>query len=282
MDFDALTLEALRLRAAALRRDWSSRRPFRYLIVDDFLPAAFAEAILAAYPNAGASEWDDTTYIHQRGKLTQCANFPAPISRFFALTASRGFRDLISEITGIRDLIDDCELVGGGLHQTLRGGFLDVHVDYNIHPRTKLYRRLNLLLYMNKDWRPEYAGHLELWDMRANRQLASVSPDFNRAVLFETTEHSYHGHPRPLNVPPHVARKSLAIYYYTEASGVEVAPEHNTIYRQTTGARGYVKTFAAAARALQERLGEQRAGAVCKDLARRTYRRLQGLPPENK
>lgn len=283
MGFHEMTLERLAGRAKDLQSEWSQKRPFRYLVMDDFLPLEFAESILASYPQPDPQTWDATTYIHQRKKFTQTQGFPPPIASFFTLTATEEFRNLISKITGVEKLIDDPELVGGGLHQIMRGGFLDVHVDYNLHPRTKLYRRLNLLLYMNKDWRPEYRGHLELWDLEAGRQLESIEPVFNRAVIFETNEISYHGHPLPLEAPAPLTRKSLAIYYYTkEHDESVVAPEHNTLYRQTTGISGYLKNTASATRAFEERIAGQGPVQLCRDLARRTYRYLQGLPPENK
>lgn len=283
MGFEKLTLEHLGRRRSELARDWEAKEPFRYVIIDDFLPEQFAEDILAAYPVPDMSGWDSTTYIHQRKKLTQRSGFSPPIERFFALTASPEFRDLISEICGIDKLIDDPDLIGGGLHQILRGGFLDVHVDYNFHPKTKLHRRLNLLLYLNKDWRPEYEGYLEFWDLESQRELERVAPVFNRGVIFETNEVSYHGHPQPLNTPPHITRKSLAIYYYTEERDDNVvAQEHNTLYRQTTGVRGRLKTLVSGATAMRERLMQKGVGALGRNLVNRTYRRIQGLPPENK
>ena len=270
-------------RADDLKRDWFSKKPFRYVIIDDFLPTGYVEEILAAYPQPDVEGWDSTTYIHQKKKLTQRSGFPVPISRFFSLTASREFRELITKISGIPNLIDDPELVGGGLHQILRGGFLDVHVDYNFHPRTKLHRRLNLLLYLNKDWQPAYEGYLELWDLQANRQLERIAPIFNRGVIFETNEVSYHGHPQPLNAPPHITRKSLAIYYYTkELEDTSAAPEHNTLYRQTTGIKGYAKTLVAATQAMTERVTGEGLAAVGENLIKRARRRIKGLPPENK
>lgn len=169
------------------------------------------------------------------------------------------------------------------MHQILRGGFLDVHVDFNRHPETKLHRRLNLLLYVNKDWKPEYEGYLELWDMKAKRRVENIAPSFNRAVLFETSEVSFHGHPRPLNCPPEITRKSLAVYYFTQTrEASSLSPEHNTLYRQTLGLAGYVKTFRAALKAGAERLREQGgAGPVAGRMLKRLGRALKGLPPEN-
>lgn len=281
--FEKLTLEHLGRQAPDLARDWEAGEPFRYLIIDNFLPEQFAEDILAAYPVPDMSGWDSTTYIHQRKKLTQRSGFSPPIERFFALTASPEFRDLIGEICGIKKLIDDPELIGGGLHQILRGGFLDVHVDYNFHPQTKLHRRLNLLLYLNKDWRPDYEGYLEFWDFESERLLERVAPTFNRGVIFETNEVSYHGHPQPLNTPPDITRKSLAIYYYTEERDDNVvADEHNTLYRQTTGVRGRLKTLVSGATAMRERFTQKGVGALGRNLVNRTSRRIKGLPPENK
>lgn len=278
-----ITIERLQKRAAQLSAEWSAKKPFRFLVIDNFLDEAFAEAIFAAYPQPSEDFWDHTTYIHQRRKFTLTKNFPDAIAQFFQMTAAADFRQLVTEITGIGDLIDDPDLLGGGLHQIAAGGFLDVHVDYNFHPRTKLHRRLNLLLYMNKDWQPEYEGYLELWDMEANQRLENIAPLFNRAVIFETNEISYHGHPHPLNTAPGVTRKSLAIYYYTEAREADaVAPEHNTIYRQTTGLRGYMKTSAAAGKAAMERTRQQGVGALGKNLLHKVYRRIKRLPPENK
>lgn len=281
--FEKLTLEHLGRLAPDLARDWEAKEPFRYLIIDNFLPEQFAEDILAAYPVPDMSGWDSTTYIHQRKKLTQRSGFSPPIERFFALTASLEFRDLVGQICGIKKLIDDPDLIGGGLHQILRGGFLDVHVDYNFHPQTKLHRRLNLLLYLNKDWCPDYEGYLEFWDFESERLLEKVAPIFNRGVIFETNEVSYHGHPQPLNTPPDITRKSLAIYYYTEERDDNVvADEHNTLYRQTTGVRGRLKTLVSGATAMQERFTQKGVGALGRNLVNRTYRRIQGLPPDNK
>jgi hypothetical protein len=252
----AAALSRVSARAPALRSSWSDEhKPFRYVVADDFLPPDFAESIYECYPPPDVEGWDQITYTHQRKKFVRTGDFPTPIAAFFDLMAHPEFLSMLEGITGIKSVLADPSLVGGGLHQIVRGGFLDVHVDFNFHPETKLHRRMNLLVYMNKGWQPEYGGQLELWDMKKDERIEDLAPDFNRAVLFETTEHSFHGHPRPLATPSNVTRKSLAVYYYTkEREQAAVAPEHNTLYRQTTGLAGYLKTTRASLEASTERL----------------------------
>ena len=191
----------LNKRKNELRLKWLSGKPFHYLFVDDFLPRELAEGLLACYPSSDQKSWTKTTYIHQSNKHHTQSGFPEFIKNYFDLMATPEFLKLISEITGINNLIADPRLFGGGLHQILPGGFLDVHIDYNIHPETRLYRRLNLLIYLNKGWKREYEGYVELWDMENKKLLENIAPVFNRAVMFETNEISYHGHPKPLKCP---------------------------------------------------------------------------------
>lgn len=276
------SLDRIAARADEYARSWSEKTPFRYLVMDDMLDPADAEAILRAYPEPDVEGWNLTTFVHQKKKFTRTSGFPAPVADFFALTASPEFRALMTRITGIPELLEDADLVGGGLHQIVRGGFLDVHVDYNFHPRTKLHRRLNLLLYMNKDWQDRYEGCLELWDMGRGKRLEKIAPLFNRGVIFETNEVSYHGHPQPLNTPHDVTRKSLAVYYYTRTRDeATTAPEHNTIYRQTSGIGGYLKTSISAAESAVERARDQGVQAVVKNIAKKVDRAIKGKPPEN-
>jgi Rps23 Pro-64 3,4-dihydroxylase Tpa1-like proline 4-hydroxylase len=158
------------------------------------------------------------------------------------------------------ELLADKELFGGGLHQSVAGAFLNVHVDYNIHPTTKFHRRLNVLVYMNKDWKDEYEGHLELWDLTEGKQhlLDKFAPTFNRCVIFETNEISFHGHPKQLKTPRGLTRKSIATYYYTKTRPeTEIAESHNTIYVNTEGVSGQVKRFNSGVKAFLERINKK-------------------------
>ena len=107
------------------------------------------------------------------------------------------------------------------MHQTQAGGFLNMHADFRTHHHHPTWvRRLNLIVYLNPDWKPEWGGDLELWDSQMTHCVTKLPPIFNHAVIFNTTDDSYHGYPDPIQCPPGVTRKSLALYYYT----VEAAP----------------------------------------------------------
>jgi Rps23 Pro-64 3,4-dihydroxylase Tpa1-like proline 4-hydroxylase len=139
---------------------------------------------------------------------------------------------------------------------------LKVHVDFNRHARTGLYRRINALLYLNEDWDENYAGHLELWDRSMERRGQRVAPLFNRLVVFNTTDRSWHGHPEPLACPEGRSRKSMALYYYTKDPAHErTGADHSTIFRRRPGEKTPVTI---------RELGEQ----LCPPLILNTFERL--------
>ena len=96
-----------------------------------------------------------------------------------------------------------------------------MHADFNWHKQMRLDRRINLLIYLNKDWQPEYGGNLELWDAAMSHKVAEYAPLFNRCVIFNTTDKSFHGNPKPVSCPPDRSRRSLAFYYYTNGRPAE-------------------------------------------------------------
>ncbi|MFM8411426.1 MAG: 2OG-Fe(II) oxygenase, partial [Alphaproteobacteria bacterium] len=125
---------------------------------------------------------------------------------------------------------------GGGLHETLPGGFLDVHADFNFHGAWFLDRRLNVLVYLNHGWREEWGGCLELWDRDLSRCVKKVVPAFNRTVIFATDDTSFHGHPEPVRCPPGTTRKSVAMYYYSNGRPEsERSGRHTTLWRGGDG-----------------------------------------------
>lgn len=203
--------------------EYRSAQPFPHAVIDDFLPADVADRLLKSFPPPDAEHWLDWTKrdtVHQPKKLgighaSKLEGAPPYLHNVLFAFNSFPFLDFLERLTGIGKLLPDPHFHGGGLHQILSGGKLAVHCDSTVLTPLHLYRRINALLYLNRNWRPEYGGDLELWDATCSRCEKSIAPLFNRLVVFNTTKHSFHGHPRPLNTPPSVTRKSLALYYFT-------------------------------------------------------------------
>jgi hypothetical protein len=257
MDSTFIDYNQLSTHMVDLKAQWNdTTKPFRYFVYDGFFKPEAAEQILSAYPDVTTGNWDGTTYINQKNKfaLTRFGEEYPLLQQVFDEFNGEKFLHLVENITSIPDLLGDEELFGGGLHQSVTGAFLDVHVDFNYHQTTRYHRRMNAIVYMNKDWKQEYNGYLELWDMKAKKQLENIAPLFNRCVIFETNEVSYHGHPKPLQAPGGLTRKSLAVYYYTkDRPAHEIAGEHNTVYVNTEGTGGLFKNLKSGLKAAVER-----------------------------
>jgi len=197
---------------------YAHAQPFRHLVLDDFPEPTIAQIAHDKFPRPDAGEWIQYLHFNERKLGRSNLDSIPPLLRAIIeeLNAPR-FVALLGALTGIDGLRSDDSLHGGGLHQTERGGHLNIHADFTVHPhRPRWRRRLNLLLYLNQDWRDEYGGHLELWDRRVQRCHHRIAPVFNRAVLFNTTHDAFHGHPEPLACPEGITRKSIALYYFTE------------------------------------------------------------------
>ena len=162
--------------------------------------------------------------------------FDDKIDFFFNLLNSYYFLNFLQQITDIKEkLISDPYFWGGGLCSVKRGGYLKIHADFNIHPKMKLNRRINVLIYLNKDWKEKYGGHLEFWNREMSECQKKISPNFNTVVIFNTNDFSYHGHPTPLLCPEGVTRNSIALYYYTNGRPVSEINinnyEHSTLWQ---------------------------------------------------
>ena len=235
------TFRDLAHRAAGLAPVYQGARPYPFIVIDDFLPAAVAERLEADFPPPQAEIWHrfPNKAQHNKLELSHESLLPGSVRLLIHELNSGWFLEIVEQITGIANLVPDPKLLGGGMHQILPGGRLDVHIDYSHHPGNGLSRRLNLIVYLNKDWKEEYGGHFELWDRDVKCCEHRVAPLFNRCVIFSTTSTSYHGHPEPLACPPDRARKSIALFYYSNGRPEEPGPvvEHNTIFRRRPGDR---------------------------------------------
>lgn len=205
------------------RDDYANAKPYPHVIIDGFLPDAYADMALEVFPDRESAIWLDWKKrdlehhpkkqgIGHASRLDEVSPYLQNI--IFAFN-SYPFLNFLEKLTGIEKILPDPYLHGGGVHQILNGGRLSVHTDFNHLHALDLYRRINVLFYLNKDWKPEYRGELELWDANLLACVQSIAPVFNRMVVFDTNKKSFHGHPSPLNTPEHITRKSLALYYYT-------------------------------------------------------------------
>jgi Rps23 Pro-64 3,4-dihydroxylase Tpa1-like proline 4-hydroxylase len=254
-----IDIQSLNQRLDSIKLAYQSKKPFRYVLFNNFFLSEQAENIFQHYPSVHDDVWNNITYIDQKNKFWKNKFEENTLfDRVMKELNGPVFLEWLQKVTQVEDtIIGDAELFGGGLHQSINGAFLNVHVDYNFHPITKFHRRLNVLVYMNKDWQDAYEGHLELWDMTDNKKeiIAKYAPTFNHCVIFETNEVSYHGHPKKLNTPDGVSRKSIATYYYTKTRpDHELSSAHNTKYVNTEGVTGQFKRFKSGIKAFFERL----------------------------
>lgn len=225
----------LRHDPASLGSSYAAARPFPHIVIDTLFDDADLNEVLAEFPRPEATRWVsfDNPTEKKLGFHHQVSQISPAIRRFLMEMNSFEMLSFLETVTGIDGLIPDPYFGGGGIHQILPGGFLKVHADFNVHPKLKLDRRLNMLIYLNKDWRDEYGGHLELWNSEMTECVTSVLPTFNRTVIFSTTDFSYHGHPNPLRAPEGMTRKSVSLYYYTNGRPAqERSAPHDTIFRK--------------------------------------------------
>ena len=224
-------------RAGDLARDFAAAQPFRHIVVDDFLDPHFCQCLMTEFP-----AFDERKAINELGvagrkaAVPQISRISAAYKEFDTLMRDRDFLTTMGRIAGIPDLLYDPDYLGGGTHENLDGQDLDLHVDFNYHPKRMQHRRLNLIVFLNPEWQASWGGCLELhkdpWNPEPGGGKAIV-PLANRAVLFETTECSWHGFP-PITLPEevrHVSRRSVAVYFYTkERPQQENAHPHGTVY----------------------------------------------------
>jgi len=216
---------------------YAAAKPFPHVVLDDFFDPDLLDEVLGEFPQPGAIRWQRFDNP-QEIKLASAseANFGAMTRLLLYHLNSITFLEFLERVTGIPNLMPDPCFDGGGLHQIVRGGKLAIHADFNKHPRYGLDRRLNVLIYLNKGWREEYGGHLELWSRDMARREARILPIFNRLMIFGTTDFTYHGHPDPLRCPEGMTRKSLALYYFSNGRPAhEVKPDHSTLWQRRAG-----------------------------------------------
>jgi Rps23 Pro-64 3,4-dihydroxylase Tpa1-like proline 4-hydroxylase len=232
--FDRQRLGAL---AESNREAYSAAQPFPHIVMDDFVPDEVLDEVVAEFPAPREAQWRAFDNPRERKLASNDDSAMGEATRHLLTELnSAPFVDFLQRLTDIEGLVPDPHLVGGGLHQIERGGHLNVHADFNRHPATGLERRLNVLLYLNRDWRHEYGGALELWSRDMSACEARILPLFNRCLVFSTTSTSFHGHPEPVTCPEGETRKSIALYYYSRDRPPDEGREaHDTLFQARPG-----------------------------------------------
>jgi Rps23 Pro-64 3,4-dihydroxylase Tpa1-like proline 4-hydroxylase len=216
---------------SATADQYQHAHPYPFGVFDNFLEPAAAQEAMNAFPGVQDQGWIHYVHVNEKKHgLNKMDLIPEPIQEVIRALNSDAFVKILSNLTGIPGLIADNSLEGGGLHQSKRGGFLNIHADFTVHPHKRNWRRrVNVLVYLNEGWLPEYKGDLELWtrDMKACAE--KVLPIYNRCAIFNTDEDSFHGLPEPIMCPEDMTRKSIALYYFTEET--EAPRKKATNYR---------------------------------------------------
>ena len=215
--------------------------PFPNIYFNDFFNPTVLDAILEEFPDLekkGDFKYNSPNEVKLASKGERRFG---PVAKAFAhFLNSEPFLEFLQILTGIDEvLMPDPYFEGGGFHQSKQGGFLKIHADFNKHRKTGLDRRLNVLVYLNKDWPDDYGGHFELWNKDMTECAKKVPPTFNTMALFTTSDFSYHGLPNPITCPPDRSRKSMALYYYSNgrpahevSTGLE---DHTTLFKERKG-----------------------------------------------
>lgn len=214
------------------------QEPYQHLVLENFFEEAFANHALENFPSVDSEGWDNSLdqdiEIKLRSNWFSEFDIPDGVINIVRIFNSSYFLKAISERFSIQKLIPDPYFTGGGLNITEKDGLLDVHVDGNYHDATGLNRRLNVLFYLNKDWKDEYGGHFGIYDKTGKKCIKQISPSFNSLVIFNTHDKSYHGLPNPLNCPAGMNRKSIILYYYTKeprpSNDTSVAEPHSALW----------------------------------------------------
>ena len=201
------------------RNNYNSEEPYPNTAIPNFFNENYLNDIISEFPDL--SKIQGSRSYNNKNEIKLASNdykkFPNKIKEMFNYLNSEEFLNFLQYVTSIKEkLIADKDLNGGGLHEIKRGGLLKVHTDFNRHPTLPLDRRLNILIYLNKNWKEEYGGELQLWDKDMKNCVRKILPVFNTLVIFSTTDFSNHGHPDPLMCPIDKSRRSLATYYYSD------------------------------------------------------------------
>ena len=214
--------------------------PFKHAVIDNFFPDDFAKHLLEKFPDIDSPIWERTNDVDIEVKLRTMwkseFDIPDGIVEAVRILNSSLMLNSMSDLFGINKIMPDPYFSGGGLNVTVSGGLLDVHVDGNYHDASGLNRRLNAIVYLNPEWQDGWGGEFGLYDSTGDNLIKKVAPLYNRLVIFDTNDYSYHGLPDPLNFPEDKVRKSIILYFYTKeprpSTQIAVEAPHSALWKK--------------------------------------------------
>jgi len=207
----------------ALHKNFVTTQPFNHIEINNFFNPEILDEVLKEFDKENFSLWDkrehENTQVKWRTNWSDDEEVPSTTFSLISFLNSGNFLRFLSKLTGVEGIISDPYLTGGGFNQINSGGVLAVHADGNWHDLMSVHRRLNVIIYLNKEWQDDWNGHFEIWsrteDNKPKECVKKIKPDFNKLVIFKTDDFSFHGHPTPLKCPKDKSRRSLILYYYT-------------------------------------------------------------------
>ncbi len=215
------------------RARFRDAKPFPHIVFDDVI-ASSPEDVLSAFPTnewQGWSRWKDA---YQAAKMycDEIELIPEPLSSMVREMNSPAQLRFLEFLTGTPKLIPDPYLQGGGLHCSGVGGILAPHTDFHLHRALDIYRRYNLIIYLNPDWQESNGGSLQLFEEGTAEPAVTIVPRWGRCVIFATDDRSVHGFTEPISGEADLYRRSMALYYYTSREADRFSGDINTYWRQ--------------------------------------------------
>ncbi len=216
------------------KKKYKQNKPFPHIYFDNFLPKDVAITLSKEYPKIKDVDHNWKTHKNNnviRYFLEDSSLYKKNLKLFSMIISSRNFLLFLETLTGIDSIIPDPFFIGGGAMATSKGGFLNVHADFNYHHKLQSWRRINVLFYLTPKWKKNWGGNLEFWSKDKKKKIREIEPMFNRVVIFNTTSKSFHGQPKPLSCPTNVSRNVFSAFYYSSVKDKDSLSEpHFTRY----------------------------------------------------
>ena len=231
-----------------IKNIYEKATPIEHIYIHDFFSNEDVESILEEWPSLDDTRWSSLKRMVDYGvgnklEISNLELMGHQTQQILLRLISEPFIKSLEYVTGIKNLKSDIELYGGGLVYTPSGGFLKVHADFNYYDKIKMYRRINIIIYLNEDWEESWNGNLEFWseDMQ---KVKSYPPNLNTAILFHVHDKAFHGYPDTIKCPDTIGRKSINLYYYTlENDSFQDKNPHKTIWKETNNTAANLESY---------------------------------------